>query len=114
LFLNWFDFQEELAVTKDQIAIAYVRLGGPKAQALIHGQARITFQMTDKVYGQQSSGAKVNGDGIDFSIEGRLGELQKQCFHDLMDYAKTKALELGVGVGTVAGVQVGNCNLMSM
>lgn len=92
-------------MTKDQIAIAYVRLG-PNAHSVINGKGKISFQITEKISSQQNSSAKSSGDRIDFSLEGRLGDVQKQCFNSLLEYCKEKASEIGTGVGSVMSVQV--------
>lgn len=98
--------QEEVHSSKDKmITYAYVKLG-PKAQGVSSGFMKIEFPMS-KLKEKEQTTSRANGSSLDLGLEGQIGALQKECYHDLIKACKEIAKNMGVTQWTtIMSVQV--------
>lgn len=85
---------------------AYVKLG-PKAQGVISGFTKIMFPMSKpKEKAPPGSGSSASA-SLNLGLEGEIGNLQKKCYHDLINACKEIAAEIGATQWTtIMSVQV--------
>ncbi|XP_063216247.1 recQ-like DNA helicase BLM isoform X3 [Bacillus rossius redtenbacheri] len=94
--------REDMIVTRDDIAIAYVKVGA-KARELLSGRAKINFPMRGSAKHRQevvSSNQLANN-----PFTQQLQELQEKCYGQLMDVCRGIADTLGISTHSVMNVQ---------
>jgi len=89
------------------MSYAYVR-SGPKAEALLMGHKKIEFARAQpKSNGSKDQEAGPSGSNINLELEGSIGQLQNNCYHDLVQACKDIAASVNVNQWTnIMGVQV--------
>lgn len=89
------------------ITYAYVKLG-TKSQRVSSGLMKIEFPMSKpKEKEPTTSRVTANGSSLDLGLEGQIGAMQKECYHDLIKACKDIAKAMGVTQWTtIMSVQV--------
>lgn len=94
--------REDMIVTRDDIAVAYVKLGR-KASELMTGKVKLTMAMKGS-----STSAKDSTDTTtvtDSPAAKELKLLEERCYSDLMDMCNALADSLGVSSASIMNVQ---------
>nr|CAD7437741.1 unnamed protein product [Timema bartmani] len=96
--------REDLVVTRDDIAIAYVK-AGPKTRELLAGQVKVMFPMRGKSATNQDANTSKPSLSSNNPFAQQLQELQDRCYSELMDVCRAIADTLGVSAHSVMNVQ---------
>nr|CAD7576275.1 unnamed protein product [Timema californicum] len=96
--------REDLVVTRDDIAIAYVK-AGPKTRDLLAGKVKVMFPMRGKSATNQDTNASKPSLSSSNPFAQQLQELQDRCYSELMDVCRAIADTLGVSAHSVMNVQ---------
>nr|CAD7429313.1 unnamed protein product [Timema monikensis] len=96
--------REDLVVTRDDIAIAYVK-AGPKTRDLLAGQVKVMFPMRGKSATNQDANTSKPSLSSSNPFAQQLQELQDRCYSELMDVCRAIADTLGVSAHSVMNVQ---------
>ncbi len=93
-------------MNRDQIAIAYIRTG-PKADLVLTGKQKLTFPLLDKKASASAADAEGSGSSaIDMTLEGKMAELQRQCFNMILETCKRLSEEHSIVLSAVMSIQV--------
>ncbi len=88
------------------ITYAYVKLG-TKAPRVSSGFVKVEFPMSKPKEKESTTSKANNASSLDLGLEGQIGAMQKECYHDLIKACKDIAKEMGVTQWTtIMSVQV--------
>ncbi|KAJ9597117.1 hypothetical protein L9F63_026994, partial [Diploptera punctata] len=96
---------EDLVVTRDDIACAYIKVG-QKAKDLMTGHCKIMFPMRGSTSKAQDMGiSKASSSAKSSSDIPEVQALHEVCYHELIDVCRCIADSLGVNSSSIMNVQ---------
>ncbi|KAG8222765.1 hypothetical protein J437_LFUL007832 [Ladona fulva] len=96
--------QEDMIVTKDDIAVAYMKMG-PRGPQFLRGNERMLFSMKSSATGKETNRKNSLGGAGTPEVSDELLALQESCYEELKTVVRCFAESLGVNSVSIMNVQ---------